>query len=220
MEMQLTEARSTTSDWLSYGLWGSVGNRSERHMVASLVVLKRTIAIGFIAVGLLAVLVPIIRSSPALQQEDGVKAESIDWSVFLPDGEGKSVVALSCSSCHDLRQVVTQKKTTTGWRTSVQQMVSMYKAPLDKEDLPVLTEYLAKHFGKTNPIERLPMDINSSSAETLARLPGITPELARAIVETREKKGRFESVEELLRVEGIEGPVVRRIRGYITTGHR
>lgn len=189
-------------------------------MVASLVVLKRTIAIGFIAIGLLAGLVPNTRSSPALQQEDGAQAESIDWSVFLPDGEGKSVVALSCSSCHDLRQVVTQKKTATGWRASVQQMVSMYKAPLDKEDVPVLTEYLARHFGKTNPIERLPMDINSSSAESLARLPGITAELARAIVETREKKGRFESVEELSRVEGFEGSVLKKIRGYITTAQR
>lgn len=189
-------------------------------MVASLAILKRTIAVGFMSIVLLAGLVSNTRSSQASQGDDGRKAEPIDWSVFLPDGEGKAVVMLSCSSCHDLRQVITQKKTESGWRTSVQKMVSMYKAPLDKEDVPVLTEYLSRHFGKTNPIERLPMDINSSSAESLARLPGMTADLAKAIVDARERKGSFESVEELSRVEGIEGPVLKRIRAYITTADR
>lgn len=189
-------------------------------MVASIAILKRTIAVGFMSVVMLAGLVPNSRSSPVSQAEDGGKAEPIDWSVFLPDGEGKSVVLLSCSSCHDLRQVITQKKSESGWKTSVQKMVSMYKAPLDKDDVPVLTEYLSRHFGKSNPIERLPMDINSSSAELLARLPGVSADLAKAIVETREKKGPFESVEELSRVESIEGPLLKRIRAYVTTLRR
>src|SRR5262249_55896261 len=36
--------------------------------------------------------------------------EKIDWSVFLPEGNGKGEVALACTSCHDLTQVITQKK--------------------------------------------------------------------------------------------------------------
>lgn len=189
-------------------------------MVASSAILKRTIAVGFMSLVMLVGLVPNTRSSPASQLEGGGKAEPIDWSVFLPDGEGKSIVMLSCSSCHDLRQVITQKKTESGWRTSVQKMVSMHKAPLDKEDMPALTEYLSRHFGKTNPIERLPMDINSSPVESLARLPGVSTDLARAIVDTRERTGPFESVEELSRVEGIEGPVLKKISVYVTTVHR
>lgn len=189
-------------------------------MVASLTVLKRTITVGFMSVVMLAGLVSSTRSSPASQVGDGGKAEPIDWSVFLPDGEGKSLAMLSCSSCHDVRQMIIQKKTASGWRTSVQTMVSMYKAPLDNEDVPVLTEYLSRHFGKTNPIEQLPMDINSSSAESLARLPGISSDIARAIVDTRERKGPFESIEELARVEGIEGPVLKRIRAYVTAVQR
>lgn len=186
-------------------------------MVASLTGVKRTIAFVFISLVVLIGLVTSTRSSSALQAGDDGKAKSIDWSVFLPDGEGKSLVMLSCSSCHDLTQVITQKKTVSGWRASLQKMVSMYKAPLDKEDFPALTDYLSKHFGKTNPIERLPMDINSSSAESLARLPGISADLARAIVDTRERKARFKSVEDLSRVEGIDDQVLKRIRAYITT---
>src|SRR5688572_10022703 len=188
-------------------------------MLASLAILKRIIAVGFMSVAILAALVPSHLSNP-VSQEDGGKAKLIDWSVFLPDGEGKSAVILSCSSCHDLKLVITQKKSESGWKTSVQKMVSMYKAPIDKDDVPTLTEYLSRHFGKTNPIEQLAMDINSSSAESLARIPGMSAEVAKAIVKTREKKGPFESVEELARVEGIEGPALKRIRAYVVAAQR
>jgi competence protein ComEA len=189
-------------------------------MVGSLGILKETIAVGFMSVVMLAALVPNTRSGPVRQVENERKPEPIDWSVFLPDGEGKSVVMLSCTSCHDLRQVITQKKSESGWKTSVQKMIAMYKAPIDKDDLPTLTEYLSRHFGKTNPIEQLPMDINSASAESLARLPAISADLAKVIVETREKKGPFDSVEDLSRVHGVEGSVVKRIRSYVIAVHR
>lgn len=188
-------------------------------MVVSLVTIKRTIVFVFLSGAMIAVLAPHTRSSTAQQLEDGGKASPIDWSVFLPEGEGKSLVMLSCTSCHDLTQVITQKKPESAWKTSVQKMVSLYKAPIDKEDVPALTEYLSRHFGKTNPIDRLPMDINTSSAASLARLPGVNADLAKAIVDNREKKGRFESVEDLSRVEGIDVSVLKRNRSYITTAH-
>lgn len=52
------------------------------------------------------------------------------------------------------------------------------------------------------------VDINSADAGTLAReLQGIGAARAQAIVEYRERNGRFNSVDELLKVKGI-GPQV------------
>jgi competence ComEA-like helix-hairpin-helix protein len=139
----------------------------------------------------------------------------VDWSALLPDGEGKSDVAVSCSSCHDLKQVIIQKKSRSNWAATVQKMVSAYQAPLDKEDFPALIAYLAKNFGEDNPIDQLPLDLNTCSAAALARLPGLDSELAKAIVECRKAKGGFGSVDDLLQVKGMDAGRLEKIRMYI-----
>ena len=53
-----------------------------------------------------------------------------------------------------------------------------------------------------------PVNVNTADAETIAReLQGIGPSKARAIVQYRKSNGPFESVEDLLKVQGI-GPKV------------
>lgn len=53
-----------------------------------------------------------------------------------------------------------------------------------------------------------PVNVNKADAETIAReLLGVGPSKARAIVEYRETNGPFESVNDLLKVQGI-GPKV------------
>ncbi|MET1002463.1 MAG: DUF655 domain-containing protein [Acidimicrobiia bacterium] len=48
-----------------------------------------------------------------------------------------------------------------------------------------------------------PVNLNTATAAELEVLPGIGPTLAGAIVAEREKRGRFESVEDLKQVRGI-----------------
>ena len=52
----------------------------------------------------------------------------------------------------------------------------------------------------------LQIAVNSAAAPQLERLPGIGPVLAQRIVEYRELNGPFQSIEDLLEVEGI-GPI-------------
>jgi competence protein ComEA len=52
---------------------------------------------------------------------------------------------------------------------------------------------------------RLPLDPNRAGARALAFVPGLTPRLARAVVEDRAAHGPFADVDALDRVEGI-GP--------------
>lgn len=62
------------------------------------------------------------------------------------------------------------------------------------------------------------IDINSASAETLTLLPGIGEVKAAAIVEYREENGEFESVNELLNVDGVGEKVLSGFIDYISTG--
>jgi competence protein ComEA len=64
-----------------------------------------------------------------------------------------------------------------------------------------------------------PVDINSADAATLAReLNGVGDSRARAIVEYREKNGRFASPEDLMRVSGIGQQVFNLNRDNIRVG--
>lgn len=47
------------------------------------------------------------------------------------------------------------------------------------------------------------VDLNTATLEQLDALPGVGPSTAQAIVDYRQEKGRFRSVEELLEVRGI-----------------
>lgn len=59
------------------------------------------------------------------------------------------------------------------------------------------------------------IDLNRDAATDIELLPGIGPKKARAIVDSRIKEGRFESVEELVRIKGIGEKTVQRIRPWV-----
>jgi competence protein ComEA len=60
------------------------------------------------------------------------------------------------------------------------------------------------------------ININTATAAELELLPGIGPALAARIVEDREKKGPFKSVDDLDRVRGIGPETIRKLRGAAT----
>lgn len=59
------------------------------------------------------------------------------------------------------------------------------------------------------------IDINAATAEELDTLPGIGAAKAQAIVNEREKNGRFRSVEDLLRVKGIGPKLLEKMKSSI-----
>jgi competence protein ComEA len=62
----------------------------------------------------------------------------------------------------------------------------------------------------------IPIAINSATAEELDTLPGIGPKMAQAIVEFREKHGKFSSPEDLLQVPGIGAKKLAALKPHIT----
>lgn len=61
----------------------------------------------------------------------------------------------------------------------------------------------------------LPISLNRESEEGLTALPGIGPELARSIVRERSKRGGFDSLREIITIDGIGDRSYRKIRRYL-----
>ena len=60
------------------------------------------------------------------------------------------------------------------------------------------------------------VNVNTATAEELQLLPGIGETRARAVIETRKRRGGFESVEDLLDVKGIGESSLQQMRPYVT----
>jgi hypothetical protein len=67
----------------------------------------------------------------------------------LPDGEGKKILTVACTSCHDLTEVTKLRGyyTRAQWRDVVVTMQE-YGAPVDEKQVDVLADYLAQSIGK------------------------------------------------------------------------
>jgi competence protein ComEA len=63
------------------------------------------------------------------------------------------------------------------------------------------------------PLE--PLDVNRAEAAQLARLPGVGPGLAQRIVEERQRRGRFDSPDQLRYVLGMGPKKLAAIRPFI-----
>ena len=62
----------------------------------------------------------------------------------------------------------------------------------------------------------VPIPLNTATAEELDILPGIGPKTAQAIVEFRDKKGKFASPDDLLQVPGIGPKKLSALKPHIT----
>ena len=70
----------------------------------------------------------------------------------------------------------------------------------------------------TAPTALSPIDINTATAEEFATLSGIGQTLAQRIVDYRNANGPFQSLADLLNVEGIGEKKLESILDYITIG--
>ncbi len=60
------------------------------------------------------------------------------------------------------------------------------------------------------------VNVNTASAEELEMLPGIGASRARALIEAREAKGGFKSLDDLLAVKGIGEASLAKLRPHLT----
>jgi len=60
---------------------------------------------------------------------------------ILPSGPGQQLVLNACVQCHDLRWIVSQTKSESAWRHTVNEMI-WRGAPMMPGDIDIITKYL------------------------------------------------------------------------------
>jgi competence protein ComEA len=69
---------------------------------------------------------------------------------------------------------------------------------------------------KASASEARPVDLNSADSAALESIPGIGKSLSQRILAFREKNGPFQSVDDLLKVQGIGEKSIQKLRPYLT----
>src|SRR3984885_3087442 len=80
----------------------------------------------------------------------------------LPAGPGRDITASTCSKCHSLANVTSQRKDRDGWSATVTKMVG-YGATGSDEDFAQILDYLTKNFGKDSSPAALPGSTQGAS---------------------------------------------------------
>ncbi|OQX07473.1 MAG: hypothetical protein BWK76_24815 [Desulfobulbaceae bacterium A2] len=78
------------------------------------------------------------------------------------------------------------------------------------------TEVLAKQATHKQPVKSAPININTADAKTLAKVKGIKPATAQAIVAYRAKHGSFIGVDDLRKVKGVNAKKLSKIKASLT----
>jgi competence ComEA-like helix-hairpin-helix protein len=132
-----------------------------------------------------------------------------DTASRLPEGEGKEDVAGTCTACHSLARVLTNRLDAATWLQRIENHQSRGLS-LPAEEAAPLVAYLSTYFG---PL----VNINHATVTELAGLPSVDEKLAQAIVRHREKNGPFEKIEDLEDVEGVSAEIFAKVRNRLTT---
>ena len=129
--------------------------------------------------------------SPAFAQKD------------FPEGPAKDYIEKICLQCHQASQLLSQRKTESDWRITIQRMSTKgIIAPPEQYD--AITAYMIKNFPKTEDTTKINM--NKATADQIAAAGlGLTPDEAKALVTYREKHGDYREWGEMLVVYGVDG---------------
>jgi len=105
----------------------------------------------------------------------------------------------------------------TGWflvrhRSTVQ----LWSVEVQRNDSPTTPASKEEDATPDSLMEGERININTASAADLARLPGIGATRAQAIIDCRQERGDFSSVDELLRVERIGPGILDGLRPYVS----
>jgi competence protein ComEA len=119
----------------------------------------------------------------------------------LPDGPNKEVFQKVCGECHAAEMVIGRQEERETWGAIVQDMIQRGAEGTDDEFYAVV-DYLSTNFGKNSPVIKI--NVNKATAKDLQAALRLSEKQAGAIVQRRQEKGDFKSVDELEKVPGVD----------------
>lgn len=80
------------------------------------------------------------------QVEGDVEVPYISYEIKM--GKGFDAVQANCLMCHSFGYIINQgPQSRDFWAQKVEKMIVHFKAPMTKEDVVTVTEYLFEHYG-------------------------------------------------------------------------
>jgi competence protein ComEA len=126
----------------------------------------------------------------------------------LPDGPGKDVTVRACAPCHEARRAASVRLTREGWAAVIESM-RLRGAKVSDEDFPIILDYLSANFlGEASQ----PLNLNTASQIDLEAAGGLLRKEAAAVIQYRQKVGRFKAIDDLKRVPGLDFKKIDRRR--------
>ena len=110
--------------------------------------------------------------------------------------DGRALLERTCTKCHALNATTRQRNDRERWSAIVDDMV-VRGAELSDAEIEKIIDYLAKNLGPK-------VNVNSASAEDLAKVLELPKAAATAIVDYREKNGSFKSLDDLKKVTAVD----------------
>ncbi len=118
----------------------------------------------------------------------------------MPDGPGKEEARKLCSGCHELAKSFSVRQDRAGWQQTLEKMVS-YGMKASEKDISAVLEYVVRNY----PAAEVPkINVNKAAAIDLESGLSLKRSQAAAIIEYREKHGKFKTIEELKKVPGVD----------------
>ncbi len=122
----------------------------------------------------------------------------------LPAGVDRNLVQSTCTRCHEVDRVLSQRQDHDGWQTTVSKMQAL-GLQADAADIHRIVDYLAKNF----PADAGPkLNINQASAAELEAAFSLHRSTAAAVIRYRDQVGGFKSVDDLKKVPGVSAAKV------------
>ena len=123
---------------------------------------------------------------------------------ILPDGPGKKETLQVCSACHEAAKATSVKLTREGWVETIDRMKAFGASGSD-EEFAAIVEYLSTNF-KGDTVR--PLDMNTAESIDLESVLQLLRRESRAVLEYREKRGQFSSLDDL---KGLDPVIFKKI---------
>ena len=173
--------------------------------------------VGFVALAVFGMAITCLRDCPAVVV-DGVDYATDEEIIVDVRGEVKDAGSYSVPKGTPLHDVIFM----AGGLTSRGDASSVDVGALLTQDCTIVVSAADDYDGvvkaKLEYSTESKCNINTATASQLSMLPGIGDSLAHTIENYRKVNGRFESIDDLKRVDGIGNKKFENIKNMITVG--
>lgn len=121
-------------------------------------------------------------------------------SAQLPPGVGREEMVKVCTACHEVERSISLRQDRDGWKATINKMMGM-GAQGTAEEFAAALDYLADHY----PANKLPpLNVNTARAIDFESRLSLRRSQSALIVKYRAEHGPFKSLEDLLKVPGVD----------------